>query len=256
MVENCPRILHELWCPRIAAIIEYPRYPVNMSYSLTGNKSSGVVRATFLGGQRYRVQQVSLVWYKDDLSIRPDLAESWKISDDAKQWTFKLREGIKWSGGKDLTTDDFKWWYDNVLNNETLTNLQNTQHGSWITGKNRSVMKAEFPDKLTAVFTFADANPLFLFQVTRNQPFAPTDFMKQFHADFADKATLDAAVKEAVFETWDKLFDDRNRPLIGGRPSTGTWVATNKLGDQLFTMERNPYFAQVDSSGSSWPRPR
>jgi peptide/nickel transport system substrate-binding protein len=234
-----------------------PKNPVVLDGIDGAGKYGGTIRRGYSGVSDYfgpnKVQQVSLVWYKDDLSIRPDLAESWQISDDAKQWTFKLREGLKWSDGKDLTTDDFKWWYDNVLNNETLTNLQFTSHGSWVTGKDRTIMKAEFPDKLTAVLTFADANPLFLFQVTRGQPFAPTDHMKQFHVDFADKAALDAAMKEAAFETWDKLFDDHNRPLIGGRPSTGTWVATNKFGDQLFTMERNPYFAQVDSSGNQLP---
>jgi peptide/nickel transport system substrate-binding protein len=234
-----------------------PKNPVVLDGIEGVGKYGGTIRRGYSGVSDYfgpnKVQQVSLVWYKDDLTIRPDLAESWKVSDDAKQWTFKLREGLKWSDGKDFTTDDFKWWYDNVLKNEKLTNLQYTGHASWVTGKDRTVMKAEFPDKLTAVFTFADANPLFLFQVTRGQPFAPAEHMKQFHADFADKAKLDADTKAAGFDTWDKFFDNNDRPLIGGRPSVGIWVATNKFGEQLFTMERNPYFAQVDSAGNQLP---
>jgi peptide/nickel transport system substrate-binding protein len=234
-----------------------PKNPVVLDGIEGVGKYGGTIRRGYSGVSDYfgpnKVQQVSLVWYKDDLTIRPDLAESWKVSDDAKQWTFKLREGLKWSDGKDFTTDDFKWWYDNVLKNEKLTNLQYTGHASWVTGKDRTVMKAEFPDKLTAVFTFADANPLFLFQVTRGQPFAPTEHMKQFHIDFADKAKLEADTKAAGFDTWDKFFDDRDRPLLGGRPSVGTWIPSNKFGEQLFTMERNPYFAQVDSAGNQLP---
>jgi peptide/nickel transport system substrate-binding protein len=234
-----------------------PKNPVVLDGIEGVGKYGGTIRRGYSGVSDYfgpnKVQQVSLVWYKDDLSIRPDLAESWQVSDDAKTWTFKLREGLKWSDGKDLTTDDFKWWYDNVLSNETLTNLSNTGHNQWVTGKERTLMKTEFPDKLTAVFTFADPNPLFLFKVTRDQPFAPAEFAKSVHIDFADKAKLEADTKAAGFETWDKLFDLYQRPLMGGRPSMGTWVATNTFGDQLFVMERNPYFAQVDSAGNQLP---
>lgn len=35
-----------------------------------------------------------------------EVAESWEASDDAKQWTFKLRKGIEHHNGKTVTTDD------------------------------------------------------------------------------------------------------------------------------------------------------
>jgi len=114
-------------------------------------------------------------------------------------------------------------------------------------------MEAEFPDKLTAVFKFAHPNPLFFYQVTRGQPFTPAAFMQQFHANFADQAQLQAEVQASGFETWDQLFNDRNRPLVLNRPSVGIWIPTNNLGDQQFVMERNPYFIQVDSEGNQLP---
>ena len=77
--------------------------------------------------------------------------------------------------------------------------------------------------------------------------------MQQFHVDFADPAELEAKTSEAGYDTWDKLFDNRMRPLIDNRPSVGTWIAKTAFGDQLFEMERNPYLAQVDSSGNQLP---
>lgn len=234
-----------------------PKNPVVLDGIGGAGQYGGTIRRGYSGVSDYfgpnKVQQVSLVWYNDDLSIRPDLAESWEVNDDATQWTFRLREGTRWSDGKPLTTNDYKWWYDNVLLHETLQPLPNTQRASWSTGTERTPMQAEFPDEYTAIFTFAHPNPLFIFNVTRNQPFAPAEHMQQFHPDFTDMAKLEADAKTAGFETWDQFFDDRNRPLIGGRPSTGIWIPSNTFGDQLFVMERNPYFAQVDSAGNQLP---
>jgi peptide/nickel transport system substrate-binding protein len=39
-------------------------------------------------------------------SVDPDLASSWSNSDGGRTWTFKLRSGVKFSNGKDLTASD------------------------------------------------------------------------------------------------------------------------------------------------------
>src|SRR3546814_17238760 len=36
----------------------------------------------------------------------PALAESWSASPDAKVWTFKIRKGVQFHNGKELTVDD------------------------------------------------------------------------------------------------------------------------------------------------------
>ena len=38
--------------------------------------------------------------------IIPNLAESWEVSEDARTYTFKLREGLKWNNGTPFTTAD------------------------------------------------------------------------------------------------------------------------------------------------------
>jgi peptide/nickel transport system substrate-binding protein len=41
-----------------------------------------------------------------DMTVKPDLAESWSASDDLKTWTFKLRDGVKFHHGRPLDAED------------------------------------------------------------------------------------------------------------------------------------------------------
>ena len=41
-----------------------------------------------------------------DMTVKPDLAESWTASDDLKTWTFKLRQGVKFHHGRALDAED------------------------------------------------------------------------------------------------------------------------------------------------------
>ena len=44
------------------------------------------------------------VW--DDMSLHPELAEEWDVNDDATQYTFKIRKGVEFHGGGELTAKD------------------------------------------------------------------------------------------------------------------------------------------------------
>jgi len=60
-----------------------------------------------------------LVRYKSGtLEVEPALAESWTISDDGTEYTFKLRSGIKFHDGSDLTADVVKFNFDRMLNED------------------------------------------------------------------------------------------------------------------------------------------
>lgn len=56
----------------------------------------------------YQIYDNLLVKYKGDINdIRPNIAESYEVSDDGLVWTFKLREDVTFSCGHKLTSADF-----------------------------------------------------------------------------------------------------------------------------------------------------
>lgn len=49
-----------------------------------------------------------LTKFDEKMNVEPWLAESWTISDDHLTWTFKIRDGVKFSNGRELTAEDVK----------------------------------------------------------------------------------------------------------------------------------------------------
>jgi peptide/nickel transport system substrate-binding protein len=45
----------------------------------------------------------------DDFAVEPGLAESWEESNDGLTYTYTLREGLTWSDGEPLTSEDVVW---------------------------------------------------------------------------------------------------------------------------------------------------
>lgn len=54
---------------------------------------------------------------KDPQTLKPEpgVAESWQVSKDGLQYTFKLRENARWSNGDDLVAEDFVWSWRRAL---------------------------------------------------------------------------------------------------------------------------------------------
>jgi peptide/nickel transport system substrate-binding protein len=47
--------------------------------------------------------------------VHPQLAESWTISKDGKEYTIRLRKGVVFHNGKELDSEDVKWSYEYVM---------------------------------------------------------------------------------------------------------------------------------------------
>ena len=53
--------------------------------------------------------------------LTPVLAESWNFSDDGKELIFRLREGVHWEDGVEVTTDDVIFTYQKAIDPTTKT---------------------------------------------------------------------------------------------------------------------------------------
>ena len=94
-----------------SALAQTPQKGGTLKVGLVGGESTNSLDpATWLS----QVTQVfgkcwgeTLVFSKpEDGSPVPLLAESWEASDDVKQWSFKIRKGVTFHDGKELTPDD------------------------------------------------------------------------------------------------------------------------------------------------------
>ena len=67
-----------------------------------------------------------LVGTPDLNDVKPDLAESYTVSDDKLTYSFVMREGLKWHDGEPLTADDVKWSVEAALKGSLLNGIYST----------------------------------------------------------------------------------------------------------------------------------
>ena len=83
-----------------------------------------------------------------DFHTIPGLAESWKGSEDKRTWTYKLRDGLKWSDGKPLTSEDIAWTVNTSREEEWLNHSATTAN-----------LTATAPDPTTVVLKSSVDDP-------------------------------------------------------------------------------------------------
>lgn len=104
-----------------------------------------------------------LVGYRDDASVAPLLAKSIDISEDGKTYTFKLRDGLKFSNGEALTSADVLSSWARYTDPKTAWRCLKDVTGSGVA----SVANVAAPDASTVVFTLEKPTALFLATLAR-----------------------------------------------------------------------------------------
>jgi len=107
----------------------------------------------------------TLVGFRSDLTVGPALADSWKISEDGKVYTFHLRPGAKFHNGDPITAADVKWSWDFHMNPKRDVSCRANFDGS----RSIKLESIETPDDQTVVFTIAEPSGLMLTRLAEIQ---------------------------------------------------------------------------------------
>jgi peptide/nickel transport system substrate-binding protein len=195
-----------------------------------------------------------LIGYNLSFRFMPDVLESFEI-DEGRIFTFKLRRGHRWSDGHPFTSEDFRYYWEDFATNIELAKF-GPPAALLVDGK---PPKFEVIDETTVRYTWHKPNPFFLPALAGARPetiFAPAHYLKAFHANYSDRATLDAMAKAEGRRNWVALHFSRYRPYKNINPELPTlqpWVNTTRAPSQRFVFVRNPFYHRVDSEGKQLP---
>lgn len=143
----------------------------------------------------------TLIDVDDEMNFIPELAQSWDQPDDLT-YIFKLREGVKFHNGREMTAEDVKYSFERVLNPDTAA-----------IGKSYydSIDSIEVVDTYTVKFTL-------------KEPFAP--FLTNLTSLYG------AIVPKEVIE--------ENGNLMQVACGTGPFMLKEWIPDNKIILEKNP----------------
>ncbi|HEY66032.1 MAG TPA: ABC transporter substrate-binding protein [Caldilineae bacterium] len=124
----------------------------------------------------------TLTW-KDKNGIIPWLADSWEVSEDGTQWTFKLHPGVKWHDGQPLTAEDVAFTFDYIK--------ERVAAFKWFTTV-KKINKIEVVDDHTIVLYLEEPMAGFLIDVAGVVPIIPKHIWEGVEdpAKFTDKEAV------------------------------------------------------------------
>lgn len=195
-----------------------------------------------------------LVGYNPDLELVPDILESVEIEDN-RVFTLHLRRGHKWSDGHPFTSEDFRYWWEDVENNEELSPAGITAE-LLVDGERP---RFEVLDDTRVRYSWPAPNPTFMHALAGASPlylYGPSHYLRQFHARYGDPETLDAMVKERGLRNWAALHNRMGNAYRNENPNLPTlqpWTNTTDPPSERFIFKRNPYFHRVDPEGRQLP---
>jgi peptide/nickel transport system substrate-binding protein len=162
------------------------------------------------------------------------LCTGWDTSPDAKQWTFHIRRGVRWSDGEPFTADDVLFSYD-VLRDRNLDSSAGDifAEGADENG-NRIFPDLEKLDDYTVRFNLHHPHSMFLDAVL-NMWLIP-------------KHKWEQVWRAGRFGDTMKVSDNPS-DVVG----LGPFRLKEYVPGERAVLERNPYFWKVDKNGNRLP---
>ena len=249
------------------------RLPVNPSVveALSVGEYGGTWHRAFKGpGDRWgptKLMEERVLKYTADadgnVQLTPAYIESYSVNDDSTEFTFTLLEGLKWSDGEPVTTEDVKFWYNDIYNNKDIT----ANHETYL-DPGGEPLKLEVVDDRTFKIKFAQPYVYFLnilaqdstgtsASLDRPSFIQPAHYLKKFNNHYASDAELADLAEEYQVENWTELWGSKGKVTAWwfneDLPVITAWKVKGGVSGDKVTMVRNPYYWAVDQEGNQLP---
>ena len=176
--------------PQIAARL--PRNPAVVELGSEGKEPGqyGGTLSMIMGRDKDTRQMVvygyaRLVVYRPKtFELVPDLAAKVEVEND-RVFTFTLRDGHRWSDGQPFTTEDFRYFWEDVANNAELSPT-GPPNELMLDGEAPTV---EILSSTVVRYSWSKPNPEFLPALAGASPlylYRPAHYLKGVHAKYAD----------------------------------------------------------------------
>lgn len=238
--------------------------------ALTVGEYGGTWRRAFNGpGDRWGptklMEERVLKWTADadgGAVLTPGYIESYSVNENSTEFTFTLLEGLKWSDGAPVTTEDVRFWYEDVfLNTEVTPNIDATFAPG---GK---PMEIEIADDRTFTVKFSQPYVYFLQILAKDSTGEPSldrpsflfpkHYLSQFNNKYASEAELAAAATSFNVAGWKDLWGSKGAAtawwLNPDLPVLTAWKVETPPPADTVVMVRNPYYYAVDQEGNQLP---
>ena len=123
-LQETPSLTAQVASGQLPPVVErIPREPALAELETLG-RPGGELRMLMASAKDTRLMVVygyaRLVAYTPALAIVPDMLRSVEV-EEGRIFTLRLRPGHKWSDGQPFTSDDFRYWFDDVAGSADLS---------------------------------------------------------------------------------------------------------------------------------------
>ncbi|MEF2277325.1 ABC transporter substrate-binding protein [Deinococcus sp. YIM 134068] len=165
--------------------------------------------------------------------VEPALAESWTVSPDGRTYTFRMRQGVKWSDGQPLTADDVVFTYSQIIMNPEAR--AGDAASFKLDGQQVEVRKS---GANAVQFVLPRPSPAFLLQM--RSFVMPKHKLLRFSQEGGAKAA-------DINNAWPG--NTAPAEIVG----TGPFRLSNYTAGQKVTLTKNPNYWKVDAKGTQLP---
>jgi len=195
----------------------------------------------------------------------PNILENFVANDAGTEFVLAIRAGLRWSDGKPVTTEDVRFAWEDVWNNEELSPAGPPPQYRAGGRPSGGPMLLEILDTHSFRVTFSGSYGGFPTALaiqdwrSYNELLKPSHYLQRFHARYANPDELQAHAVKSGVETWTELFhlkDADSRAFMSehasGMPTLSPWILMH-ASDEGALLERNPYYFKVDLAGNQLP---